>query len=174
KDRDFMISRGEYLSAVIMADYLGYDFIDSADLIFFDEDGKLDEEKTYSEIRRKISPEDKVVIPGFYGSGHRGEIKTFERGGSDITGSIIANGISADMYENWTDVSGVMTADPKKQKDAMTIDSMTYTQLLDITKNGAQVYHPDAIRPVAKADIPINIKNTNKPEDTGTIIKGGN
>mgnify|MGYP002663318480 CR=1 FL=1 len=114
------------------------------------------------------------MIPGFYGSGHRGEIKTFERGGSDITGSIIANGISADMYEIWTDESGVMTADPKEKKDEMTIDSMTYTQLLDITKNGAQVYHPDAIRPVAKEDIPINIKNTNKPEETGTIIKGGN
>jgi len=172
-DRDFVISRGEYLSAVIMADYLGYDFIDSKDLIFFDEDGNLDEGKTYSEIRRKISPEDKIVIPGFYGSNNKGSIKTFERGGSDITGSIIANGISAFMYENWTDVSGVMTADPKKKKDAMTIDNLTYDQLLDITKNGAQVYHPDAIRPVAKAEIPINIKNTNKPQDTGTIINGG-
>lgn len=172
-DRDFMISRGEYLSAVIMADYLGYDFIDSADLIFFDEEGRLDEGKTYSEIKRKIAPGDRVVIPGFYGSNHNGNIKTFERGGSDITGSIIANGTSAGMYENWTDVSGVMTADPKKQKDAMTIDNMTYSQLLDITKNGAQVYHPDAISPVAKAEIPINIKNTNKPEESGTIIQRG-
>lgn len=171
-EKDFIVSRGEYLNALIMADYLGYDFIDSADLIFFDKDGKLDEAKTYAEINKRISKEDKVVVPGFYGLSYSGEIKTFERGGSDITGSIIAKGISADVYENWTDVTGVMTEDPKKSKDAKTIENLTYSELLQITKNGAQVYHPDAITPVEKADIPINIKNTNKPHETGTIVQG--
>ncbi|MGL5257516.1 MAG: homoserine O-acetyltransferase/O-succinyltransferase family protein, partial [Proteocatella sp.] len=171
-EKDFIVSRGEYLNALIMADYLGYDFIDSADIIFFDKDGKLDEAKTYAEINKRISKEDKVVVPGFYGLSHTGEIKTFERGGSDITGSIIAKGISADVYENWTDVTGVMTEDPKKSKDAKTIENLTYSELLQITKNGAQVYHPDAIKPVEKADIPINIKNTNKPHEMGTIVQG--
>lgn len=171
-EKDFIVSRGEYLNALIMADYLGYDFIDSADLIFFDKNGKLDEARTYAEINKRISKEDKVVVPGFYGSSYSGEIKTFERGGSDITGSIIAKGISADVYENWTDVTGVMTEDPKKSKDAKTIENLTYRELLQITKNGAQVYHPDAIKPVEKADIPINIKNTNKPHETGTIVQG--
>lgn len=171
-NRDFIISRGEYLNALIMSEYLGYDFIDSADLIFFDREGNLDEAKTYKEIKRRISADDKVVVPGFYGSDYKGEIKTFERGGSDITGSIIAKGICADMYENWTDVTGVMTADPRKEKDAKTIDNLTYKQLLKITENGARVYHPDAIRPVANAEIPINIKNTNKPDEVGTIIQG--
>lgn len=171
-DRDFIVSRGEYLNALIMSDYLGYDFIDAADLIFFDECGNLDESKTYFEIKRRISKDDKVVVPGFYGSNNKGEIKTFERGGSDITGSIIARGIDADLYENWTDVTGVMTADPRKTKDAKTIDTLTYKELLQITQNGAQVYHPDAIKPVEKAEIPINIKNTNKPEEAGTMVQG--
>ncbi len=172
KEKDFIVSRGEYLNALIMADYLGYDFIDAADLIFFDEYGCLDEHKTYHEIKKRIAKDDKIVVPGFYGSNHRGEIKTFERGGSDITGSIIAKGIDADLYENWTDVTGVMTADPRKEKNAKTIKKLTYKQLLQITKNGAQVYHPDAIKAVANAAIPINIKNTNKPEETGTIVQG--
>ncbi len=172
KEKDFIVSRGEYLNALIMADYLGYDFIDAADLIFFDQEGLLDEQKTYHEIKKRISKDDKIVVPGFYGSNCRGEIKTFERGGSDITGSIIAKGINADLYENWTDVTGVMTADPRKEKSAKTIKNLTYKQLLQITKNGAQVYHPDAIKAVANAAIPINIKNTNKPEETGTIVRG--
>lgn len=172
KEKDFIVSRGEYLNALIMADYLGYDFIDAADLIFFDQDGCLDEQKTYHEIKKRISKDDKIVVPGFYGLSAKGEIKTFERGGSDITGSIIAKGINADLYENWTDVTGVMTADPRKEKSAKTIKNLTYKQLLQITKNGAQVYHPDAIKAVANAAIPINIKNTNKPEETGTIVRG--
>lgn len=172
KEKDFIVSRGEYLNALIMADYLGYDFIDAAELIFFDQEGLLDEHKTYHEIKKRISKDDKIVVPGFYGSNCRGEIKTFERGGSDITGSIIAKGINADLYENWTDVTGVMTADPRKEKSAKTIKNLTYKQLLQITKNGAQVYHPDAIKAVANAAIPINIKNTNKPEETGTIVRG--
>lgn len=171
-DRDFIISRGEYLSAVIMSAHLGYEFVDSADIIFFDAEGNLDEARTYKEIKKRIAAEDKVVVPGFYGSDHLGKIKTFERGGSDITGSIIAKGVCADMYENWTDVTGVMTADPRKEKDAKTIDNMTYKELLKITQNGAQVYHPDAIRPVENAEIPINIKNTNKPNEMGTMIQG--
>lgn len=171
-DRDFIVSRGEYLSALIMADHLGYKFVDSADIIFFDEDGSLDEARTYREIKRRISESDRIVVPGFYGTDYRGNVKTFERGGSDITGSIIAKGVSATVYENWTDVTGVMTADPRIEKNAKTIDNMTYKELLKITQGGAQVYHPDAIRPVENAEIPINIKNTNKPYEMGTMIKG--
>lgn len=172
RDRDYIMSRGEYLNAVIMSEYLGYDFIDSAEIIFFDENGNLDEQKTYREIKKRISKDDKIVVPGFYGTDIEGKIKTFERGGSDITGSIIAKGVGADLYENWTDVTGIMTADPKKEKDAKTIDNMTYSELLEITSNGAQVYHPDAIQAVANAEIPINIKNTNEPKEVGTIVKG--
>ena len=170
-DRDFILSRGEYLNAIIMAEYLGYEFIDAKELIYFDADGKLDEEKTYKEIKKRINVNDKVVVPGFYGIDYNGNIKTFERGGSDITGSILARGISADLYENWTDVTGVMTADPRKDKNATTIENMTYKELLDMAKNGANVYHPDAIKPVENVDIPINIKNTNCPLEKGTIVK---
>lgn len=171
-DKDFVLSRGEYLNALLMGSYLGYEFVDSKDLIFFDENGNLDEDKTYLEIKKKISKKGKIIVPGFYGSNSRGNVKTFERGGSDITGSIIARGINADLYENWTDVTGVMTADPKKEKNAKTIRRLTYKELLQITQNGAQVYHPDAIRPVENAHIPINIKNTNNPEEIGTLVKG--
>ena len=170
-DKDFILSRGEYINAIIMAEYLGYEFIDAKELIYFDADGKLDEEKTYKAIKNRINVNDKVVVPGFYGIDYNGNIKTFERGGSDITGSILARGISADLYENWTDVTGVMTADPRKDKNATTIENMTYKELLDMAKNGANVYHPDAIKPVENVDIPINIKNTNCPLEKGTIVK---
>ena len=172
-ERDFIISRGEFLNALIMASHLGYKFVDAKDIIFFDDEGNLDEYKTYKEIKTKISKEDKVVVPGFYGINNQKKIKTFERGGSDITGSIIASALDASVYENWTDVCGVMTADPKKEKSAKTIEILTYKELLEISANGAQVYHKDAIKPVEKAAIPINIKNTNDPEESGTIIKGG-
>lgn len=170
-DKDFILSRGEYLNAIIMAEYLGYEFIDAKELIYFNADGKLDEEKTYKAIKKRINVNDKVVVPGFYGIDYNGNIKTFERGGSDITGSILARGISADLYENWTDVTGVMTADPRKDKNATTIENMTYKELLNMAKNGANVYHPDAIKPVENVDIPINIKNTNCPLEKGTVVK---
>lgn len=169
-DRDFILSRGEYLNAIIMAEYLGYEFIDAKELIYFDENGDINEQKTYESIHERVKSK-KVVIPGFYGIDYKGNIKTFERGGSDITGSILARGIGADLYENWSDVSGVMTADPRKDKNAKPISEMTYDELQKMSEAGANVYHKDAITPVEKVRIPINIKNTNIPEDKGTVIK---
>ncbi len=168
--RDFIVSRGEFLNAKIMAEYLGYEFIDAKELIYFDSSGKLDEEKTYRAIEKRVGDKKNVVIPGFYGIDKEGNIKTFERGGSDITGSIMARGLSADLYENWTDVSGIMTADPRKDKSATTIEHLSYEELMKITQDGAQVYHKDAIKPAQEKNIPIQIKNTNKPEDEGTMI----
>lgn len=171
--RDYIVSRGEFLSAKIMAKYLGYEFVDAKELIYFNEAGELDEEKTYRCIENTLSREGHFVIPGFYGEDAGGNIKTFERGGSDITGSIIAGGLDASLYENWTDVSGIMTADPKKDPAATTIRQMTYEELLLISKNGAQVYHKDAVASVWEKNIPILIKNTNAPEESGTIVTGG-
>ena len=169
--RDFIISRGEYLNAQVLAAHLGYRFIDASELIFFDEAGLVDEAKTYLEIQKKLNKEEFVVIPGFYGKDFNGNIKTFERGGSDITGSIIARGMSADLYENWTDVDGVMTDDPRINENAVTISEMSYEQLLEMSRNGAKVYHPDAVNPVATASIPLRICNTNKPSNLGTLIQ---
>ena len=169
--RDFIISRGEYLNAQVLAYHLGYKFVDAAELIWFDENGNLDELKTYSEIQKKLQNQGFVVIPGFYGRDHNGNIKTFDRGGSDITGSIIARGMAADLYENWTDVDGIMTDDPRLSSDAVTISSMNYEELLNMTQNGAKVYHPDAVHPVKMASIPLRICNTNKPANLGTMIR---
>lgn len=170
-DKDFILSRGEYLNAIIMSEYLDYEFIDAKELIYFKDNGELDEEKTFLTIKNKISKDEKVVVPGFYGIDSHGRIRTFKRGGSDITGSILAHAIGADMYENWTDVNGIMTDDPRKNKDATTIDTMTYEELHKMTNNGALVYHPDAIKHVEEVNIPINVKNTNSPELKGTVIK---
>lgn len=170
-DKDFIVSRGEYLNAIIMSNYLGYKFVDAKDLIFFNQNGEFDENKSFEQIRRLIDLDEKVVIPGFYGSDGDGKIKTFQRGGSDITGSIIARAIGADLYENWTDVNGIMTDDPKVNQDAVTISNLNYAQLLSITQNGAVVYHPEAVEPVAKANIPINIRNTNNPKEPGTLVR---
>lgn len=170
-DKDFILSRGEYLNAIIMSEYLDYEFIDAKELIYFKDNGELDEEKTFLAIKNKISKDEKVVVPGFYGIDSQGNIRTFKRGGSDITGSILAHAIGADLYENWTDVNGIMTDDPRKNKDAITIDTMTYEELHKMTNNGAQVYHPDAIKLVEEGNIPINVKNTNSPELRGTFIK---
>ena len=153
-----------------MAEYLGYEFVDAKDLIFIRQDGGLNEDDTYKALANRIDPDKRVVIPGFYGMGPNGEIKTFERGGSDITGSILANGMDASLYENWTDVNGVMTADPRKDPSAATIPFLCYDELLKITQDGAQVYHRDAINPAKKKNIPIQIKNTNQPEERGTLI----
>ena len=168
-DKDFNLSRGEYLNAKILAAYIGYEFLDAKDLIFFD-DGGLDIEKTSKAIKEKIKNGEKFVVPGFYGS-KDGRIKTFERGGSDYTGAILAAGLDLGTYENWTDVSGIMTADPKKDKSAKNIKNLSYEDLEKIIKSGAGVYQEDAIGPVRDKNITIKILNTNKPDDLGTTIK---
>lgn len=171
KNEDFVLSRGEYLNARIMAEFLDYKFVDSKDLIFFDSYGELDEEKTYASIKDLLEDEEKVVVPGFYGSGSDGQIKTFERGGSDITGSLLASALNSAVYENWTDVSGVMTADPRLDASATTIPNLSYQELLEIGLGGAGVYQVDAIKPVMDKNIPIEILNTNEPASTGTRVE---
>lgn len=168
--RDYAASRGEYLNGLIMAAYLGYEFIDAAEVIFFDSDGDFDAEKTNEILSERLSQVSRAVIPGFYGSMPNGKIKTFSRGGSDITGSIVAKAVQADMYENWTDVSGFLVADPKIIKNPKAIDVITYRELRELSYMGATVLHEDAIFPVRKEGIPINIRNTNAPEDKGTLI----
>ena len=168
--RDYAASRGEYLNGIIMACYLGFKFIDAAHVIFFNEDGTLDAEKTNEEIAHTLEHENNAVIPGFYGSKADGSICTFSRGGSDITGSLIARAIRADLYENWTDVSGFLVADPRIVENPRVIETITYRELRELAYMGASVLHEDAIFPVRKEGIPINIRNTNHPEDGGTMI----
>ena len=168
--RDYAASRGEYLNGIVMAAYLGYEFIDAADVIFFEEKGNLDIEKTDTILSERLERTERAVIPGFYGSGPDGRIRTFSRGGSDITGSIVAKAVHADMYENWTDVSGFLIADPRVVKNPKPIDVITYRELRELSYMGATVLHEDAIFPVRKEGIPINIRNTNAPEDKGTLI----
>ncbi|MCI8582021.1 MAG: aspartate kinase [Dorea sp.] len=168
--RDYAASRGEYLNGIIMANYLGYEFIDAAEVIFFDENGNFDGAKTQSILSERLSHTEKAVIPGFYGMAADGRIKTFSRGGSDVTGSIVAKAVHADMYENWTDVSGFLIADPGVVKNPKAIDVITYRELRELSYMGASVLHEDAIFPVRKEGIPINIRNTNIPEDKGTLI----
>ncbi len=168
--RDYAASRGEYLNGLILAKYLGFDFIDAENVVFFREDGSFDSEATNDALREELSKHEYAVIPGFYGIRPNGTIKTFSRGGSDITGSIVARAVSADLYENWTDVSGFMTADPRIIKNPHPIDTVTYTELRELCYMGATVLHDESIFPVRIANIPINIKNTNAPEDPGTMI----
>lgn len=168
--RDYAASRGEYLNGIVMANYLGYEFIDPADAVFFDDNGNFEADLTNKELSELLEHVEKAVIPGFYGSRHDGTIKTFSRGGSDVTGSIVAKAIHADMYENWTDVSGFLVADPRIIKDPEVIETITYRELRELAYMGASVLHEDAIFPVRKEGIPINIRNTNKPEDKGTLI----
>ena len=168
--RDYAASRGEYLCAHMMAEYLGADFIDSADMIIFNEDGTVEYDKTYEEIAKTLENVKKAVVPGFYGSLEDGSIKTFTRGGSDVTGSLIAKAVTADMYENWTDVSGFMVADPRIVKNPKVIETVTYSELRELSYMGASVLHEDAFFPVRKDGIPIHIKNTNDPEASGTLI----
>ncbi|MDD3221129.1 MAG: aspartate kinase [Clostridia bacterium] len=167
---DYAASRGEYLNGVIMARYLGSEFVDPAKYIFFGKDGQLDQNKTYSALGKKLAKTDTAVIPGFYGCGADGHVKTFSRGGSDITGSIVAKAVIADVYENWTDVSGVLVADPRIIENPKPIDTITYKELRELSYMGATVLHEDAIFPVRTEGIPINIRNTNAPEDKGTFI----
>ena len=168
--RDYAASRGEFLNGILMAAYLGYEFIDAAEVIFFDENGNFDSEATNRELAERLEHIEKAVIPGFYGSKADGTIKTFSRGGSDITGSIVARAIHADLYENWTDVSGFLVADPRVIKNPEVIETITYRELRELSYMGASVLHEDAIFPVRKEGIPINIRNTNRPEDKGTLI----
>ena len=168
--RDYAASRGEYLNGLVLANYLGYDFIDPADTIFFDDYGRFDGKRTYKALGERLENTERAVIPGFYGSMPNDTIKTFSRGGSDVTGSIVAASCNADLYENWTDVSGFMIADPRIVEDPETIKVITYKELRELSYMGAGVLHEDAIFPVRKAGIPINIKNTNAPEDQGTMI----
>lgn len=168
--RDYAASRGEYLNGIIMAEYLGYEFIDAAEVIFFDENGKFDGDRTNDVLSERLSTVERAVIPGFYGSMPNGKIKTFSRGGSDVTGSIVAKAVKADLYENWTDVSGFLIADPRIIPNPKAIEAITYKELRELSYMGATVLHEDAIFPVRKEGIPINIKNTNAPEDKGTLI----
>ena len=168
--RDYIASRGEYLNAMILAKYLGFDFIDAKKVIFFNEDGSFDADKTNDVLREALSHVEYAVIPGFYGSMPNGTIKTFSRGGSDVTGSIVARAASATLYENWTDVSGFLMADPRIVDNPKTIKTITYKELRELSYMGATVLHEDAIFPVRYSKIPINIRNTNRPDDNGTFI----
>lgn len=167
---DYIASRGEYLNALLTAAYLGYDFVDTAGLVQFDAKGRFLNGKTDDALRAELAKHERAVLPGFYGSKPDGSVKTFSRGGSDITGSLVARAVDADVYENWTDVSGFLMADPRIVKNAKPISTISYKELRELSYMGASVLHEDAIYPVRTADIPINIRNTNDPEDPGTTI----
>ena len=167
---DYAASRGEFLNGKVMAAYLGYEFVDAADVIRFDKNGNLDAEKTDRLLSKKLAKCEHAVIPGFYGAGEDGKVKTFSRGGSDVTGSLVAKAIKADLYENWTDVSGFLVADPRIVKNPEVIGTITYKELRELSYMGASVLHENAVFPIRSQGIPIVIKNTNKPEDAGTLI----
>lgn len=168
--KDYAASRGEFLNGKVLAKYLGYNFVDAADVIVFDTKGMLLLDETVKAVRSRLKGLDNAVIPGFYGRTTEGVIKTFSRGGSDVTGSIIANAVNAEIYENWTDVSGFLVADPRIVENPDAIETITYRELRELAYMGASVLHEDAIFPVRSAGIPINIRNTNRPEDKGTMI----
>ena len=168
--RDYAASRGEFLNGIIMANYLGYEFVDAAEVIFFDGEGNFNAQRTDKTLSERLEQVKAAVIPGFYGSDADGRVKTFSRGGSDVTGSIVAKAIKADIYENWTDVSGFLVTDPRILKNPEVIETITYRELRELSYMGATVLHEDAIFPVRKEGIPINIRNTNAPEDKGTLI----
>lgn len=170
RSEDFTASRGEYLSARITAEVLGAKFIDAEDVIFFNESGNLDGEKTYKAIDKATRGVSLAVFPGFYGKGADGRVKTFSRGGSDISGAIVARAVNASVYENWTDVSGFLACDPRIVESPKRIKTLSYKELRELSYMGANVLHSDSIFPVRKADIPINIKNTFAPENAGTMI----
>ena len=169
-EKDYAASRGEFLNGKIMAKYLDAEFIDAAEVIFFNEEGNLNDYKTDKTLSARLEKCDRAVIPGFYGLGKNGRIKTFSRGGSDVTGSIVAKAAKADVYENWTDVSGFLMADPRIVSNPKGIRYITYRELRELSYMGASVLHEDAIFPVRRCGIPINIRNTNMPEDEGTWI----
>ena len=168
--RDYAASRGEYLNGLIMASYLGFSFVDPAEMITFTESGELDFETTTRKTSARLKDITHAVVPGFYGAKADGSIKTFSRGGSDITGSIVARAVHADLYENWTDVSGFLVTDPRVVKNPVTIPLITYREMRELSYMGASVLHEDSIFPLRKEGIPINVRNTNHPEDAGTMI----
>lgn len=168
--RDYAASRGEYLNGLILSKYLGFDFIDAAEVIFFNDNGQFDSERTNAVLSAELKRHDYAVIPGFYGSMPNDTIKTFSRGGSDITGSIVARAAECDLYENWTDVDGFLMADPRIVENPRVIGEITYKELRELSYMGATVLHEDAIFPVRFAGIPINIRNTNNPQAHGTLI----
>lgn len=167
---NYAASRGEYLNGIIMAAYLDYEFIDAAEVIRFTDNGEFDADVTNEILRARLENLERAVIPGFYGAYADGRVKTFSRGGSDVTGSIVARAAKVDVYENWTDVSGFMIADPRIISNPEAIETITYRELRELSYMGASVLHEDAIFPVRREGIPINIRNTNKPEDEGTWI----
>ena len=167
---DYTASRGEFLSGLILADYLNYKFIDAADLVVFKKNGQFDAEITKEKIAERLKNEENAVIPGFYGAFPDGSIKTFTRGGSDVSGAIIAGAVEAEMYENWTDVSGFLMADPRIVKNPKHIEKVTYKELRELAYMGASVLHEESVFPVKDAGIPINIRNTNDPSHKGTLI----
>ncbi len=169
-ERDFMASRGEYLNSRLLAAWLGWPFVDAAECVRFHADGSFDGETTRTLLSRALSGLERAVVPGFYGAEESGRVVTFSRGGSDVSGSLVAQAVGADLYENWTDVSGVLFTDPRIVKDPRPIAYITYRELRELSYMGASVLHEDAVFPVRKADIPINIRNTNRPEDPGTMI----
>ena len=171
---DYLVSRGEYLTARLMAEYLGYEFIDACEVIIFDYSGKIDFDRSYEALSNILKGNDKVVVPGFYGALPNGEIKTLTRGGSDITGAILAKLVNASLYENWTDVSGILIADPRIVSNPRQIKYITYEELRELSYMGANVLHEEAIFPVMEANIPLHILNTNNPSDEGTIIVENN
>lgn len=167
---DYTASRGEYLNGIILANYLNIDFIDAKDVIKFNKYGTLNIEETYVALKDKLSNHERAVIPGFYGSNEHGDIVTFSRGGSDITGALVAASINAKLYENWTDVSGFLMADPRIVNNPKKIKTITYGELRELSYMGASVLHEEAVFPVRTSGIPINIRNTNEPENEGTLI----
>lgn len=167
---DYVASRGEYLNAMILAKYLGFTFVDAESGIFFRADGTFDDKRTYATLGELLKDVDYAVVPGFYGSMPNGTIKTFTRGGGDITGAIVARSVCADIYENWTDVSGMLMADPRIVKNPKVIEEITYRELRELAYMGATVMHEETVFPVQEAHIPINIRNTNSPADPGTMI----
>ena len=171
--RDYAASRGEFLNGKIMAAYLGYEFVDAAEVVRFNDDGSFNDEVTNELLSGRLSQIERAVIPGFYGAREDGTVVTFSRGGSDVSGSLVALAVGADLYENWTDVSGFLIADPRIVKNPKAIETITYKELRELSYMGASVLHEDAIFPVRKAGIPINIRNTNAPQDKGTLIVEG-
>ena len=169
--QDELVSRGEYFSAKLMAAYLGFQFIDAVEWVKFNLDGTVDQETSYEALRKLVILGEGAVIPGFYGLMPDGHIRTFTRGGSDITGALAAAALNADVYENWTDVSGILMADPRIVDDPQAIPEVTYDELRELSYSGAQVLHEGTIFPVREKNIPLNIRNTNAPEDNGTMIK---
>ena len=167
---DELVSRGEYFTSRLLAEYLGYRFVDAADCVFFGLDGQIDREKTYAAIGNALARYERILIPGFYGRLPTGKIKVMSRGGSDISGALAAAAVHADVYENWTDVSGILMADPKIVKDPAPISQITYAELQELAFMGASVLHEDSILPVKERGIALNIRNTNRPQDPGTMI----